>query len=62
MRTIRLGELPISERGRWHFMRTSSTEDEELMRKLDNLMKDPAKWKEYIESRADKAIKNWPTR
>ena len=44
------------------YMKTSSAEDEELMRKLDNLMKDPAKWKEYIESRAEKAIKHWPKR
>jgi hypothetical protein len=43
-------------------MRTSSAEDEELMRKLDNLMKDPTKWKEYIESRAEKAIEHWPKR
>ncbi len=43
-------------------MRTSSAEDDELMRKLDNLMKNPAKWKEYIESRAEKAIKHWPKR
>ena len=38
-------------------MKTSPKEDEELMRKLDRL-KDPLKWKEYIESRADKAIKH----
>ena len=44
------------------YKKTCSAEDEELMRKLDNLMKDPAKWKEYIESRAEKAIKHWPKR
>lgn len=43
-------------------MKTPSPEDEELMRKLDNLMKDPAKWREYIEARADMAIKHWPKR
>ena len=43
-------------------MKTSPKEDEELMRKLDRLMKDPVKWKEYIESRADKAIRHWPKR
>ena len=39
-----------------------SVEDEELMSKLDDLMKDPVKWKEYIESRAEKAIKHWRKR
>ena len=43
-------------------MKTRSDEDEELMHKLDNLMKDPVKWREYVESRADKAIKHWPKR
>ena len=43
-------------------LKTGSTEDEELMRKLDDLMKDPVKWREYIESRAEKAIKHWPKR
>ena len=43
-------------------MKAGQAEDEEVMRKLDRLMKDPAKWREYIESRAEKAIKNWPKR
>lgn len=43
-------------------LKAQSTDDEELMRKLDDLMKDPAKWKEYIESRAEKAIEHWPKR
>jgi len=33
--------------------------DEEIMRKIDELMKDPEKFDEYIASRLDKAIKNW---
>lgn len=43
-------------------MKTNSTEDEQLMQKLDALRKDPAKWKEYIESRVEKAVKHWPKR
>lgn len=43
-------------------MKARSAEDEALMRKLDDLMKDPAKWREYVESRAEKAIKHWPKR
>jgi hypothetical protein len=43
-------------------LKTGSMEDEELMRKLDDLMKDPIRWKEYIQSRAEKAIRHWPKR
>jgi hypothetical protein len=43
-------------------MKAREAEDEEVMRKLDRLMKDPAKWREYIESRAEKAVKNWRKR
>jgi hypothetical protein len=43
-------------------MKAREADDEEVMRKLDRLMKDPAKWREYVESRAEKAITNWPTR
>lgn len=39
-----------------------SAEDEQLIRKLDELKKDPEKRKEYIESRAAKAIKHWRKR
>ncbi len=43
-------------------MKARETEDEEVMRKLDRLMKDPAKWREYVEARAEKAIRHWPKR
>jgi hypothetical protein len=43
-------------------MKARETEDEEVMRKLDRLMKDPAKWREYVERRAEKAITHWPKR
>ena len=36
-----------------------SAEDEQLVRKLDELKKDPEKWREYIESRAERAIRHW---
>lgn len=35
-------------------------EDEKIMRKLDELMKDPQKFDEYVASRLDRAVKNWP--
>jgi hypothetical protein len=34
--------------------------DEEIMRKFDELMKDPKKFKEYVASRMDRAVRNWP--
>jgi len=34
--------------------------DEEIIRKIDELMKDPEKLKQAIESRIDKVVKNWP--
>ena len=37
-------------------------DDEEVMRKLDELMKDPVKFQEYVEARADKALKHWRKR
>ena len=43
-------------------MKTDSAEDEEVMRKIDALMKDPEKWKEYVASRAERAIRHWPKR
>ena len=36
--------------------------DEEIIRKIDELMKDPEKLKQAIESRMDKVVKNWPKR
>ena len=41
--------------------RTSMPEsDEEIIRKMDEVMKDPKKFEEYVASRLDKAVKNWP--
>ena len=34
----------------------------ELMRKIGELRKDPKKWEEYIASRADVVLDNWPVR
>ncbi len=36
--------------------------DEEIIRKIDELMKDPEKFKQAIESRMDTVVKNWPKR
>jgi len=36
--------------------------DEEIIRKIDELMKDPERLKQAIESRMDKVVKNWPKR
>ena len=36
--------------------------DEEIIRKIDELMEDPEKLKQAIESRMDKVVKNWPKR
>ena len=36
--------------------------DEEIIRKIDELMKDPEKFKQTIESRIDTVVKNWPKR
>ncbi len=60
MGTCRAGAQPISRPVVCFFVR--SAEDEQLMRKLDELKRDPEKWREYIESRAEKAIKNWRKR
>ncbi len=34
--------------------------DEDVMRKMDELMKDPEKFDQYVASRLDRAVKNWP--
>lgn len=40
--------------------RTSLPEsDEEVMKKIDEIMKDPKKFDEWMEARMDKAVKNW---
>lgn len=36
--------------------------DEEIIRKIDELSRDPKKWDAYIASRIDKMLDNWPTR
>jgi hypothetical protein len=36
--------------------------DEEVIRRIDELMKDPEKFKQAIESRMDRVVKNWPKR
>jgi hypothetical protein len=36
--------------------------DEEIIRKIDDLMNDPEKFKRAIESRMDSVVKNWPKR
>jgi len=36
--------------------------DEEILRRIDELRKDPRKWEAYIESRLDRAVKNWRKR
>jgi len=33
--------------------------DEEIMRKLDKLIKDPEKLEDYLASRMDRVVKNW---
>jgi hypothetical protein len=44
-------------------LRTGSTkDDEEVIRKIDLLMKDPDKWDEYIASRVERVLKHWPKR
>jgi hypothetical protein len=43
-------------------MKAREAEDEEVMRRLDLLMKDPDKWREYVKARAEKAIRHWPKR
>jgi len=36
--------------------------DEESIRRIDELMKDPEKLRQAIESRIDAVVKNWPKR
>lgn len=43
-------------------MKSPSEKDEEAVRKTNALMKDPVKWQEYIESRAERALKHWRKR
>jgi len=33
--------------------------DEQILKRIDELRKDPQKWEEHIESRLDRAVKNW---
>jgi len=37
-----------------------SESDEEVLRRIDELMKDPEKLQQAIESRIDTVVKNWP--
>ncbi len=37
-----------------------SESDEETMRRIDELLKDPNRLREAVESRIDKVVKNWP--
>jgi len=39
---------------------SGSESDEDIRRKIDELRKDPEKFREYIASRLDRAVKNWP--
>ena len=39
-----------------------SESDEEAIRRIDELLKDPKKLQEAIESRIDRVVKNWPKR
>jgi hypothetical protein len=36
--------------------------DEEIIRKIDELMKNPEKLKQAIDYRMDKVVQNWPKR
>jgi hypothetical protein len=36
--------------------------DEEIIQKIDELMKNPEKFKQAIESRMETVVKNWPKR
>jgi hypothetical protein len=33
--------------------------DEETLKRIDEIMKDPKKFDEWVASRMDKAVKNW---
>jgi hypothetical protein len=39
---------------------SGSESDEEAIRKIDELLKDPKKLREAVESRIDRVVKNWP--
>jgi hypothetical protein len=41
-------------------MKSDSAKDEEVMRRIDSLMQDPNKWEDYIASRVERVLKNWP--
>lgn len=34
--------------------------DEETLRKVHEIVKDPGRLREYVASRLDRAVKNWP--
>ena len=36
--------------------------DEEVIRRIDELLNDPKKLREAVEARIDKVVKNWPRR
>jgi hypothetical protein len=36
--------------------------DKEIIRKIDELMKAPEKFKQAVESRMDTVVRNWPKR
>jgi hypothetical protein len=38
------------------------SEEEEALRRVHEIVKDPDKLKEYVASRLDRAVKNWPRR
>ncbi len=41
---------------------SGSDSDEETMRRIDELMKDPKRLREAVESRMEKVVRNWPRR
>ena len=41
---------------------SGSESDEETIRRIDELMKDPKRFREAVESRMDKVVRNWPRR
>ena len=36
--------------------------DDEIIRRIEEMMRDPDKFEEYVEARLDRAVKNWPRR
>jgi len=43
-------------------MKSESSKDEEVVRKIDSLMQDPNEWKDYTASRVETVLKHWPKR